>query len=77
MRAKQRIALSFAQNDKNVYIFQLTLVMKNILTSGLLRAVSMAKPGPKPVNVFTLVDVGRGLRHWVNAEKARDFKCWV
>lgn len=34
-----------------------------ILTSGLLRAVSMAKPGPKPVKVFTLVEVGRGLRH--------------
>ena len=46
-----------------------------ILTSGLLRAISMARPGPNPVNVFTLVDVGRGLRHCVKAEKARDFRC--
>lgn len=60
-----------------MFSHSLTLVIENILTSGLLRAVSMAKPGPKPVNVFTLVDVGSGRRHWVKAEKARDFKCWV
>ena len=60
-----------------MYSFLITLIMGHILTSGLLRAISMAKPGPNPVNVFTLVDVGRGLRHWVKTEKARDFKCWV
>lgn len=47
------------------------------LTSGLLSAISIAKPGPNPVNVFTLVDVGSGLRHCVKAENASDFRCWV
>lgn len=33
------------------------------LTSGLLSAVSMAKPGPKPVSDLTLVEKGSGRLH--------------
>lgn len=47
------------------------------LTSGFLREVSRARPGPKPVSDFTLVEVGRGLLHWVKTEKARDLRCWA
>lgn len=32
-------------------------------TSGLFSAVSMAKPGPKPVSDLTLVEVGSGRLH--------------
>lgn len=32
-------------------------------TSGLFNAVSMAKPGPKPVSDLTLVEVGSGRLH--------------
>lgn len=48
-----------------------------LLTSGFLRAVSRARPGPKPVSDLTLVDAGRGLLHWVKTEKARDLRCWA
>lgn len=48
-----------------------------LLTSGFLREVSRARPGPKPVSDFTLVEVGRGLLHWVKTEKARDLRCWA
>lgn len=44
-------------------------------TSGFFRAVSRASPGPKPVRVLKLVEFGRGRRHWVKTEKARDLRC--
>lgn len=35
-----------------------------VFTSGTLSAVSMAKPGPKPVSDLTFVVVGSGRLHW-------------
>lgn len=46
-----------------------------LFTSVLLSAMSMARPGPKPVRALMLVLLGRGRLHWVNTEKARDLRC--
>lgn len=44
-------------------------------TSEHFRAVSMARPGPKPVRDFTLVEEGSGRLHWAKTEKANDLRC--
>lgn len=58
-RAKRELALSLTmQLEGNAY--NLAFVA---FTSGLFNAVSMAKPGPKPVSDLTLVEVGSGRLH--------------
>lgn len=46
----QRLTVSFFQELQAV-------------TSGFLSAMSMARPGPKPVRALKLVELGRGRRH--------------